>query len=564
MPFLKNRILLLFTFTTCLLALLLAPLSILAATWTNGGFNNPFNTIPGRVWNGQNEKIANGWTPFYIDANTYPGSGNASKLHWMSSAQFGATFGGLDYHIEGDAAQNMWSSYEFDAGVYQQVDATPGAAYEFDIAIVTYWRGPGYPDTNGKMVKRVGIDPYGGTDPASSNVIWSNTDSNDKAWIRLRAAATAEANIVTVFAKVYAPENDSFNHTDLDMVYFEDAHFNVSGPPPTTAVNSSLSGTTVNATWSGSAGSGWALKGYEVQYKDQAGGNWIVFQDKSSTNTGGSFAGQPGHSYTIRARTWQTNGNVDLPGAWVEDAITINEVVVGRVMDHTGSGLNGVTVSIDGTAISTSSVNGGNYALSGGGPGTFNIVAGNHNGLVAPPAASVTVPTNGIATLDITLRPTGSAQAITNNDFETDLSGWNSSDASAASVAAAAKHSGGAGLHLTQTVQISQTNAVANMPNPLLSFWYKSDASFSVDLLGTPIGNNAVQAQAIGPIKTQALNAVAGWTHVTLDMNLTDAYTGEVGVNFSYSGGPASIAIDEVSIAAGPASRVYLPILFRD
>ena len=178
---------LLLTVSACCIFALLAPFSILAANLlTNGGFNNPFNAISGRVWNGQNEQIANGWVPFYINANTYPGSGNASKLHWMSSAQFGATFGGLDYHIEGDAAQNMWSSYQFDAGVYQQINASPGTAYEFDIALVTYWRGPGYPDSDGIMVKQVGVDPYGGTDPTSSNIIWSNTDTNDKAWIIAR------------------------------------------------------------------------------------------------------------------------------------------------------------------------------------------------------------------------------------------------------------------------------------------------------------------------------------------------------------------------------------------
>ena len=528
----------------------------------NNGFNNPFSAIAGRSWNGQNEHIAAGWTPFYINASTYPGSGNASKLHWMSSAQFGATFGGLDYHIEGDAAQNMWSSYEFDAGVYQQVSATQGSAYQFDIAMVTYWRGPGYPDSNGKMVKQIGIDPYGGTDPTSSNIVWSQTDSNDKAWIRLYAAATAQANTITVFAKVYAPENTSFNHTDLDMVYFEDAHVQQINSPPSTSLNASAGGVTVNANWSGSAASGWTLKGYEVRYKDQAGSTWTTLQNKNGLNTSGSFTGQAGHTYTIQARTWQTNGTVDLPGAWVETNVSVNEVVLGRVLSYQGGGLDGVTVSISGTVTSTVSANGGNYALSGGGPGTFTITAGNYNGLAAPPPASVTVPANGSVTLDIVLRPTGAGQALTNNDFETDLSGWNVSNGLTAAISSTAKHSGQNGLAITNSSQVSQTNSVAAMPNPLLSFWYKSDTVFSVDLLGEPANAAPIQAQAVSPISTKLLNPVTSWTYVTLDMGLSGAYTGTVGVNFTTSSA-ANIAIDEVSLAAGPTNKLFLPLIIK-
>ncbi|MBI1879914.1 MAG: hypothetical protein HYR94_17120, partial [Chloroflexi bacterium] len=100
----------------------LLPLSVLATNLlTNSGLNDPFDSIPGRIWNNQNEKIASGWQPFYLAAGTYDAANNAKKLHWLSSAQFAAAFGGLDYHIEGNRAQNMWSSYEFDAGIYQQI-----------------------------------------------------------------------------------------------------------------------------------------------------------------------------------------------------------------------------------------------------------------------------------------------------------------------------------------------------------------------------------------------------------------------------------------------------------
>ncbi len=541
----------------------LLPLSTWAATLLNGGFNNPFNDIPGRVWQGQNEKIAGGWNYFYIDANTYPGSGNASKLRWMSSAQFAAAFNGLDYYQEGDQAQNMWSSYEFDGGVYQQVSATPGEGYIFDIDMVTYWRGPGYPDSDGKMVKQVGIDPYGGIDPTSANVIWSNTNSNDKAWINMAVAAAAEATTITVFAKVQAPENNSFNHTDLDMVYFEDARINTIGPPPTTNLNAVANGLSVNLNWSGSPASSWSIKGYEVEYKDQAESNWTTLQSKSGTSTSGNFIGQATHSYTIRARTWQTDGSIDLPGLWVEKSVTINEVVAGQVINHAGLGLSGVTVSVSGWATSTVSANGGFYGLASG-PGSFDVVANDFNGFVAPPTTTVAVPTNGVGVLTITLRPTGIDQGISNNDFEPDLSGWNRNDNTAATASTNSSHTGQRSLWISKTVNISQTGAVTGMRNPLLSFWYNSDTDFTVQFLGAGLGSGSIQQQAVSPVQTQTLNSVSGWTHVMVELNASKVYTGDIGVNFSYAGASgANIFIDEVSIATGPY-KIYLPVAFKN
>jgi hypothetical protein len=528
----------------------LPPLIVVAQNLlTNGGFNNPFYNTD-RAWNSQLEKVASGWNYFYLAGTTHDGDDGAPKLHWMSSAQFGSTFGGLDYHIEGDAAQVLWSSYQFDGGVYQQVSGlTPGHAYRFFIKMTTYWRGPGYPDTNGVMVKQVGLDPYGGTDPASENIIWSNTDGDDKAWVGMEVAATAETGTMTVFAKVSAPENNSYNHTDLDMVYFEDSSLGYLTVGATTGLTATTGGTTVNINWS-TAASG--VMGYEVQYKDMAGGDWLTLQNKSNLNTSGSFAGQGGHTYAIRARTWQTDGNIQVPGRWQETSVLVGDVVMGRVMNHAGIGVNGVTVIVSGMVTSTLSANGGHYALDTG-PGTFEVFAGNFDDLIAPPAGQVTVPVNDVGILDITLRPAGANQGLQNNDFETDLSHWNVNNGSAAGVSGEDSHTGNGSLCLSNPVMVSQTGVVTGMLNPLLSFWYNANTPFTVEFLGA--GSSAIQ--------TRSFNATTGWRHVTLDWFETGIYTGSVGVNFSYTGGATEIYIDEVSIAAGPY-RTYLPILMKN
>jgi hypothetical protein len=535
--------------------LVLFPLYSLAANLlANSGFNNPFSDIPGRVWRGQNEKIASGWQPFYLPDNTYDGDEDASKLHWMSSAQFAATFSGFDYKLEGNQAQNMWSSYEFEAGVYQQIGGlTPGQVIGFDIAIVTFWRGPGYPDSDGKMVKRVGIDPYGGTDPTSGSIIWSDTDANDKAWVYLDVAATAQANSVTVFAKVQAPENDSSNHTDIDMVYFDAAHVDLA---PSGTLNASNNDTTVNANWFGSAAPGWSIKGYEVQYRDQASSSWTTLQNKNNQATVGSFTGQPGRTYLIRMRPWQTrpesyNSDIDMPGLWVEQGVTIGNAVIGQVANHLGFGLTGATVSISGTANSTLSGAGGEYALASGGPGTFSIVANDFGGLIAPPPAAISIPANDIGVVNITLRPSGAAQALQNNDFETNLDSWTASSGAAA-VSTTDSHSGLGSLWLNDTVDVSQANNITNMDRPVLSFWYKSDTAFTVEFLADA-----------GTVSAKLLPPSSEWVHTTLESGLGDDYSGLAGAKFSHSGGPANIYIDEASIGVGPL-KSFLPIVVKN
>lgn len=537
------------------------PLSLWAAELAvNSGFNNPFNDIPGREWQGQPQKIADGWQPFYIEANTEPGSGNASRLRWMSSAQFAAAFGGLDYKIEGDQSQVLWSSYEFDGGVYQQIGGlTPGQSYGFDIAIATYWRGPGYADTDGKMVRQVGIDPWGGVDPTSSNIIWSETNANDKAWEYMDVAAKAQAGTITVFAKVQAPENDSFNHTDLDMVYFDAAHVDLA---PSAAITAAKNGTTITATWVGISAPGWSIKGFEVQAREAGATEWITLQNKNQTNTQLSFEGQSGRTYTLRVRPWQRrsesyNSQIDLPGVWVERTVTLGNAVNGRVFNHLGHGLEGVSLLVVSTTFSTTSGSGGAYILPTGSAGAFNIVAADFNGLIAPPTATVTVPANDVAILDLTLRPAGEQQVVTNNDFEIDLAGWQVSNGAAATVAVSAAHTGQGGLLISDTVAISQTRVISDLQNPVVSFWRKNEAPFMVALLAGD------QPSTVTPVYSQILNPVDNWTFTLVEAGTQTIYQGAAGLSFSYEGGSGSlIAIDEVSLAAGPY-RTYLPALLK-
>lgn len=547
-----------------LIIIFLLPLSVLAAMnlLTNSGFNDPFNDIPGRIWNSQPEKIADGWQPFYIAANTYKGDSNAPKLHWLSSQQFAAAFGGYDYHIEGNRAQNLWSSYKFDAGVYQQISVAASKAYGFDIAMTTYWRGPGYADSNGIMVKQVGIDPTGGTDPTSPNIIWSDPDSNDKAWVYMDIGATALNTTITVFAKVQAPENNSVNHTDLDMVYFEAAHV-----AETSAINLnvSASGTTVNLNWTpaNSPGSGWSLKGYEAQYKDLANGNWVTLQSKTGVSQINSFAGQAGHSYAVRVRAWQKttesyNSDIDMPGPWQEKNITVGALVTGKVMTNQGFGVAGVTVAQAGGNPSATTDDAGNFTLGLATAGTYTFTVTTNSGWTAPPSPPTSVLLNTTTSLSFTLNPPD--QTLQNNDFENGFTDWQVSGTAPGSNTSE-RHSGNYSLVLTGSTTLSQTGTIANSYQPILSFWYKMNNNnggdtFTAEILGD---------SGLISTNTFATSSNSEWQHVWLPLNLAEVYSGPIGARFSLNQSSATLYLDDVSLGAswGGPNKSYLPVVLK-
>ena len=532
-----------------LIGLLALPaLTPAAGLLTNGTFEN-FSTI-GRSWHGIDEKVGTGWTHFYVASGT-----RLDKLHWFSSQDFAAAFGGLNYRLEGNAAQNMWSAYEFDAGVYQRVTGlTPGTAYAFDVPVVTYWRGPGYPDTDGVMQKWVGIDPTGGTDPTSPSVIWSEVDTNDKAWVYMDLAASAESNAMTFFVRVQAPENTSVNHTDLDIVYIDAAKVDLA---PTLSLTATASGTQVTFSWAGSAAPGWNLKGVEVQYRDEAEGDWQTIQGKTGGNGTYTFTGQRGHIYTVRGRPWQTtvesyNADIDMPGLWTQKSVTVGGAFNGYVRNHFGIGIGGAVISAGGN--STTSGSGGFYALQPpayGQPYTVTVSASDY-GSPLPIRASVP-DADSVTPITFTLKPAD--DVITNGDFESSISGWSTAGLVSPSVFSGGHRSGEASLVITGPVALTQTVSLSGTYNPTLSFWYNPGLG-SGDSLQVSLS----QGSTILASKTVTHSVASGWQHTWLPLAQPGRYTGTLTAGFYLTGGQAFL--DEVSLGSGP-HILFLPLIFR-
>src|SRR6185295_9572635 len=112
--------------------------------------------------------------------------------------------------------------------------------------------------------------------------------------------------------------------------------------------------------------------------RDQANSNWTTLQAKNSTNTSGSFGGTFGHTYIVRARTWQKinesyNNDIDIPGIWQENTIVLGALVNGQVTTNRGDGVPGITVSADPRGASTTTGNNGVYSLGLGSAGDYTV-----------------------------------------------------------------------------------------------------------------------------------------------------------------------------------------------
>lgn len=546
---------LLITTTIIIVALLTPAIALAVNLLTNGRFET-FQSYNGENWRGYPERYGQGWNVKVLDED---------GLHFMDSDTFGqflsAIFGVpyLNYKLEGTYSQAFASRRAFDFVLYQTVNTTSGQDYTLGGKIVTFWKGSGGERNDNKVFKRIGIDPTGGTDHTSPNILWTDWDGTDNAWISPALAYTASNSQATVFIQVENTEPD-VGSAHLNTGYIDNFKFELA-PVATLNLPAQASPGSVNVSWSVNIPDPgfWSLWGYDVQYKDESSGSWQTIQEHNGgdgQNTSYTLNATAGKVYTFRVRPWQQRGTGDaattaMPGVWQQKSVTIGNAVKGRVINHAGLGLSGVTVSIDGTSTTTTSQSDSTYVLATGGSGNFDIVANNFGELVAPPLTSVNVPSGGIAELDLMLRPTGSAQGLTNNDFETDLSDWNVTGG-AASASTSDQHTGQRSLLISDSTSISQVNSVTGMDRPLLSFWYKSDSSFTVEFLDDT-----------GVVNSKTLDTASKWTYTSLGSGLGENYSGQVGARFTHAGGAANIYIDEVSIGIGP-TRTYLPIILQN
>lgn len=111
----------------------------------------------------------------------------------------------------------IWSDgVPFTSGIYQQVpNVTPGTAYLAEIG----W-APGAINHQLKegIERMLGIDPLGGTDPTSPNVVWGPVVSQKTRQPDLRVSAVAQNTTITIFVRVRVPQTHGVDEVFLDQV----------------------------------------------------------------------------------------------------------------------------------------------------------------------------------------------------------------------------------------------------------------------------------------------------------------------------------------------------------
>ena len=158
--------------------------------------------------------VASGWTPFIefaVEPPAFNGSGETPLA----------------------PAQEIFSGWlPFTAGIYQPVEVTPGVAYVAAIGWAAYasYDDQGRRNSGLFIGRKVGIDPFGGTDPTSSAIVWSPEVWDEEGGIfpELRVSAMAQSSVVTVFARAHNPQSHG-----NDKVWFDAVSLKVDPTQPT-------------------------------------------------------------------------------------------------------------------------------------------------------------------------------------------------------------------------------------------------------------------------------------------------------------------------------------------
>ena len=111
----------------------------------------------------------------------------------------------------------IWSDgVAFTSGIYQQVpNVTPGTAY---VAAIS-WAPAQMNQKRGEGIERMlGIDPLGGTDSTSPNVVWGPVYSGKSRAPDLHVSAVAQNTTITVFVRVRVPQTHGVDEVFLDAV----------------------------------------------------------------------------------------------------------------------------------------------------------------------------------------------------------------------------------------------------------------------------------------------------------------------------------------------------------
>jgi hypothetical protein len=183
----------------------------------------------------ENMRVAAGWAAWW-----HNGTKDQYDAGYLMKPEYKAAFddegAGSRTHT-GHEAQQMFHSYaNFQAGIFQGVSGVrPGQRLRFTLWQMA-WSCEKYDRCHSQnppavwswhpsdMHMRIGIDPYGGSDPFSANIVWSPEKNSFDAWDQWTVEAVAASNFITVWTYAYP----DYRNQDND-VYMDDGTLTVVG-----------------------------------------------------------------------------------------------------------------------------------------------------------------------------------------------------------------------------------------------------------------------------------------------------------------------------------------------
>ena len=343
-------------------------ISVTAGQTTACNFNLAPSTaqlINGNFEGGFTNGVANGWTKFIV-------SGSPS-------------FGDETSHVHGGSHAQRWSTNwtTHDAGIYQQVTAAKSVSYTFS---AWTWRHDEWNNGGDNEASWVGIDPYGGTNAASSNVQWSSKQISYETWTQQSVSAAAQADTITVFIRGRANWAGNVMLTCADDAalqasppgignisgYVKDAGNNpIIGASVTTGAYTAMSGSDGSYTLANLLAGAYSVTASKAGYQSQTKAGIVVSVGQT---TSCSFNLTPN------------------PGS-----------ITGYVKDrNTNEPISGATVSTNTGGYSTTTGSDGGYTLSNVAAGTYNVTA-SKTGYASQTKSNVTVGPGQTANADFSL-----------------------------------------------------------------------------------------------------------------------------------------------------------------
>jgi len=171
--------------------------------------------------------IASGWFPWWQDG---PGQADGFNRRPEYKPEDANRYGTRRIH-SGTFAQKQFTTYStHHSGLYQQVQVPVASQLTFSCWVQVWSSQHHDPDSvvdPGNYRVWVGIDPTGGTDWNSANIVWSEQHIGYNTWLRPEVHAAAQAGTITVFLKGQPEFRVKFNDS-----YWDDACLTVLRPTP--------------------------------------------------------------------------------------------------------------------------------------------------------------------------------------------------------------------------------------------------------------------------------------------------------------------------------------------